>query len=499
MAKMKVTTHYLENPEYEYETYLERLNLDDERRRDLSRDKGFVVTEPQSIKKDLKSPYSPFSSKFGQTLNDVNPYANRYKCECGNITSRLYLGITCPNCGTKVRYVGDDFEYFGWICIKDPYYIIHPNLFKSLQFLIGTTRLEAIIRPIDEKDEDGNDITPPEPPKDNPYQGLGMMGFVDKFDEILNFFYTKNPGKKDYYDDIVKNRDKIFTQSIPVYTTHLRPFKVDGSSLFFEGVNANYNMLAKLAALVNKDQLNIFRKKKSKNQALYDMQTQYNEIYAECERILAQKKGSVRMLFGGRYNFSARSVIVPDQKLRIDQVRLPYHALCELLQQSIINILQKTHSILYSDAYKIWYKAQITHSQIVEDIIKGIIDSYPNGIPILLNRNPTISYGGIMLMHVVGINMNYTTSVPLRILKPLAADFDGDTQNIMYHLNKDFIEAAERVMNPRNAMQISRNDGMFNDNVNHAKDVLINCNSMIQLSRDKYSAKQLEMIKKLQR
>ena len=203
----------------------------------------------------------------------------------------------------------------------------------------------------------------------------------------------------------------------------------------------------------------------------------------------------------GSFEYPSRtsSACSNNSSVSLYQVRLPYHALCELLQQSIINILQKTHSILYSDAYKIWYKAQITHSQIVEDIIKGIIASYPNGIPILLNRNPTIAYGGIMLMHVIGINMNYTTSVPLRILKPLAADFDGDTLNIMYLINKDFIDAAERVMNPRNAMQISRNDGMFNSDVNHAKDILINCNSMIQLSRDKYSAKQLEMIKQLQR
>ena len=498
MGQFKVTTHYLENPDYEYETFLERINLDEERKSDLAKDKGFIVLEPQSIKKDLKSPYSPFSSKFGQTLNDVNPYANRYRCECGFLSSRLYLGITCNMCNTKVRYVGDDFEYFGWICLKDPYYIIHPNLFKSLQFLIGTQKLEDIIKPVDEKNEDGNDIDPPDPPKDNPYFGLGMMGFYQKFDEIISFFYSKAPNKKDYFDDIMSQRNKIFTQSIPVYTTHLRPFKVDGTSLFFEGVNANYNMLAKLAALVNKDDLKIFRKRKSKNQALYDMQTQYNEIYAELERILAQKKGSVRMLFGGRYNFSARSVIVPDQSLRIDQVRLPYHALCELLQQSIINILQKTHSILYSDAYKIWYKAQITHSDEIENIIEGIIKSYPSGIPILLNRNPTISYGGIMLMHVIGMNHNYTTSVPLRILKPLAADFDGDTLNIMYLINKDFIEAAEKVLNPRNAMQISRNDGMFNSEVNHARDIVINCNTMIQLSRGNYNKDQIAKIKKLQ-
>lgn len=487
MGQINVRTHYLENPEYEYETYLERIDLDKERENDLIHDKGFVVSEPQSIKKDLKNPYSPFSSKFGQTLQDVNPYANRYKCDCGYLTSRLYLGISCPICNTKVHYVGDDFEYFGWTCLKDPYYIIHPNLFKSIQFFIGAQKLEDIINPKDEKDEDGNDAKITEVPKDNPFYGIGMMAFHDRFDEIMDYFLAKNPNKADYYKDIYNHRKIVFAQSIPNYTTLLRPFKVDGTSLFFEGVNANYNMIAKLAAVINRDELRMFRKKKNKNQALYDLQTQYNEIYAELEKILAQKKGSVRTLFGGRYNFSCRSVIVPDQTLRADQVKLSYHALCELLQQSLINILQKTHGILYSEAYKIWYKSQVTHSDEVEAIIMRIIENYPHGIPILMNRNPTIAYGGIMLMHVVGINHNYTASVPLRILKPLAADFDGDTLNFLYLINKDFIEAAERVLNPRNAMQISRNDGMFNPDVNHSRDLLINCNTMVQLSRDKYS------------
>lgn len=498
MAQLRVRAHYTQNPDYEYDTRLVRINLDEERERDLQRDKGFIISEPQSIKKDLKSPYSPFSTKFGQSLSDVNAYANRYKCECGYLTSRLYLGIECPICNTKVRYFGDDFSKFGWICLKDPYYIIHPNLFKSIQFLIGAQKLDDIIKPIDEKDEDGNDIENKEPPKDNPYHGIGMMGFKDHFVEILEYFYAKSPNKKEYFDDIMANLSKVFTQSIPVYTTLLRPFKVDGTSLFFEGTNANYNMMAKLAAVINKDELNIFRKKKSKNQALYDMQFQYNDLYAELERTLAQKKGTIRTLFGGRYNFSARSVIVPDQTLRLDEVKLPYHALCELLQQSIVNILQKTYSILYSEAYKIWYKAQVTHSDVVENIINTIIKSYPRGIPVLINRNPTISYGGIMQMYVVGINHNFTMSVPLRILKPLAADFDGDTLNIMYLINKDFIEAAEQTINPRNAMMISRNDGMFNDQVNHQRDILINCNTMIYLSRDKYTPEQRAKIKALQ-
>ena len=78
----------------------------------------------------------------------------------------------------------------------------------------------------------------------------------------------------------------------------------------------------------------------------------------------------------------------------------------------------------------------------------------------------------------------------------MGADFDGDTLNILYLINKDFIEHANMVLNPRNAMYISKNDGMFNNDVNHARDTLINANSLLYLSRDRYSEEQIERIMK---
>ncbi len=47
-------------------------------------------------------------------------------------------------------------------------------------------------------------------------------------------------------------------------------------------------------------------------------------------------------------------------------------------------------------------------------------------------------------------------------------------------------------------MHISRNDGMFNDQTNHTKDLVININTMMNLSRKNYSKDQLEAIKKAQ-
>lgn len=74
--------------------------------------------------------------------------------------------------------------------------------------------------------------------------------------------------------------------------------------------------------------------------------------------------------------------------------------------------------------------------------------------------------------------------------------YDGDVLNVMYITNKAFYEACNRVLNPRNSMQISRNDGKFNGAVLFSKDSMINANSMIYLSRNKYSAEQLERIKR---
>lgn len=89
----------------------------------------------------------------------------------------------------------------------------------------------------------------------------------------------------------------------------------------------------------------------------------------------------------------------------------------------------------------------------------------------------TISYGGILSCKVVGINLDYTMSISLLVLKALAADFDGDTLNILYMYNKDFITLADRIISPRQ-MFISRNDGRCNGDFIHSRDIIINANSL---------------------
>ena len=71
---------------------------------------------------------------------------------------------------------------------------------------------------------------------------------------------------------------------------------------------------------------------------------------------------------------------------------------------------------------------------------------------------------------------------------------DGDCLNVMYIINKDFLERAIEIFNPRNNLYISRNDGKFNKAVCAQRDTLINLNTFIWLGREKYNQVQMNKI-----
>lgn len=506
-VNMSVNSQVYDTENFEYDTHLAIINLDEECQYDISHGKGFFVEEPQSIKKDLKSENSIFSSKFGCLDGDDDMFVDRYRCECGAKRGRINHNTECQICHTLVKYVDDDFEYFGWICLKDKYFIIHPNLYKCIDELLGGrgTRLLSIIEGDEEKDENGFTKVPDDKKnelyvkksqkyKDEPYYQIGMIKFKEKFDEIMQYYVNKFPTKRKYYDHIMQYRDCVFAHSIPVYTALLRPTRKEGDNLIFEATNAIYNMMAKLVGQANSDSIELMNKIKMKKLTLYQIQMKYMELYKEIENILSQKKGIVRNLIGGRYNFTSRSIIVSDPMLRIDQIKLSYHLLVKVMQQTIINILKKSYNISMSKAYDWWFNATLNIDPRVEDIINNLIKATPNGIPFIINRNPSINYGSLLQMYCIGITHDYTMKIPLQILPPLAADFDGDCLNIWYLINKEYIARCERSFNPRNAMYISNNDGMFNNNLNHARDLLINMNSFIHYSRDAYTPEELKTL-----
>ena len=110
--------------------------------------------------------------------------------------------------------------------------------------------------------------------------------------EIIDYYVSKRPEKSDHYQLIKEHRDKVFIQSIPVYTIHLRPYKLEAGELHFEGTNALFNMMTHYAARINDDRYKINQKNKPKTQLLYNLQMKYMELDEEINQILSGKKGS---------------------------------------------------------------------------------------------------------------------------------------------------------------------------------------------------------------
>lgn len=495
---------YPNNPDYEYGAKLERIDLDKERVTDILTDNGFIISPSKgsSLKARIKNPNGIFSFRYGQSLSDLNPEINRYRCKCGATRNRIHRNQVCDKCGERVKEVNSNFEYFGWMILNDAYFIIHPNLYKAIEFLMGKgygkkSKLENIIAVKDDKDMNGFSIENKNKPKDEPWYGLGMIGFQKNFDEILEYYLKKKPQKKDVYDSIMKSRNIIFSHSIPVFTTLLRPSDIRDGSMSYEKTNATYNIMYSLVNKINKDKTISDRAEKPKNDKLFQLQSKYNELYKELEDIFSGKKGQFRSLIGGRFTFSGRNVIAPDPTLRVDQVKLSYFSLIVLLEPRIENILHTTYGLQISEAKLRIERGKLNIDDGIKKIIEAIIKSTPKGLPLIINRNPTIGYGSILQVYCVGVTEHYTLSIPLQILPLVAGDFDGDIFNIILIINKAFEQRASEVFNPRNCMWISMNDGYVNIDIMHQRDTMIMMNTFINLGRDKYTPEEMEDIMRL--
>ena len=515
-SNLNVNVKYPNDPDFDYFAKLVLLDLDKEAEKDLSNNHAFIIREPQPINKTIKSEWGIFSSKFGRSLQD-DTQQHRFSCKNGCTQGAFFAvpddaNFRCPICGTEVKLVGDDFTFFGYIHLKDEYAVIHPTLYYVLESLIGKDNLANIIEPAVEQDANGNPMSmydkrifkkknarryKKKTKLDTKFESIGLIGLRQKFQEVIDYFYKKKTAKKPLYDLIMKNKEKVFIHNIPVYTTQLRIAKVENKRFTFEKTNADFNLLAALAAKINKDNLSVYRNIKYQNQVLWDMQLKLMSLATEIHNILTGKKGTMRSTISGRTAFSSRIVIVPDPEMRCDQVSLPYFSLVLLLEQIIINILQSSYNITYTESYKMWYYATLRIDQRVLDIINNLIKM--DKIHVLINRNPTIFYQSIVWKRVVKCNTDsIVMGLDQFVLTGLTADFDGDVLNVKLLLNKNFDKICEAVYSPRNAFFIERNYGLANPDTIPFKDTLINMNAFVNISRKYYSSADIANIKALQ-
>ena len=129
-TNMNVSLHYPYDDKFDYTVRLERINMDKQREIDIKSGRGFIITAPKGIKKDVKNQDGIFSNRFGSnSIADADSYSGRYRCNCGLKRGSINHGETCSVCGTKVKYMDDDVTISGYLYLHEPYWIIHPNIY----------------------------------------------------------------------------------------------------------------------------------------------------------------------------------------------------------------------------------------------------------------------------------------------------------------------------------------------------------------------------------
>lgn len=155
--------------------------------------------------------------------------------------------------------------------------------------------------------------------------------------------------------------------------------------------------------------------------------------------MLRGKQGRFRQnLLGKRVDYSARSVIVVDPELRMNQCGLPKimalelfksHVFAELLRCNIAPNLRIAKKMVEEGATEVW--------DALDTVVKGKV--------VLLNRAPTLHRLGIQAFYPILVNGKAIKIHPL-VCSAFNADFDGDTMSVHLPLSCKAQKESERLV-----------------------------------------------------
>lgn len=458
---------------------LRLVNLDERRKSELRTGESFRVTEPGKTDANAEpGMYSIHSPLFGTEWGDEDAFEYMWSCECRTYVGKYYADkdFVCPNCKKPVTHVGTDMRKHAWI-VLDRFNLIHPQLMQELELFMGADVFDNIIKyrsPLEDVDE----------PDLSPFARIGMIAFEERFDEIMEYFVRKNK-KYPLYEFVMKHRDRVFTSSIPVYTSKLRHHTVKDGKIKYTDDDKLYKKLYTNHTLIN----NMFVLKRKQQAAerrgnvkgverlrteniLYRMQEDFIKLWKYSFEMLDDKGGVINgQIIAGRMDYTARNVITSDSTLHQDEVDIGYITALEEFKLEFLDVTSEMYDISHKAAYNIWREATMQYSEKVYNILVHILNATPRIVSIY--RNPSINYGSKLVCKIrritKGIDDCCLVLNPNVLIKP-NADFDGDIMAEIHHKIEEVAADAFKNLNPRSNFMIDRNTGEFDRDSNIYKD-----------------------------
>ncbi|MEK6970097.1 MAG: DNA-directed RNA polymerase subunit A' [archaeon] len=185
---------------------------------------------------------------------------------------------------------------------------------------------------------------------------------------------------------------------------------------------------------------------------------------------LKGKKGRFRYnLTGKRVNYAARSTIIPDPYLSINQVGVPEPIANNLTVPEIVTewnmeemkkLIKKTDVVVYVTKPNGLRKkiTELNKKEVTDELEAGskVERVLQDGDIVLFNRQPSL-HRLSMLAHEVKVMPNKAIRLNPMVCKPYNADFDGDEMNIHVPQTQEGISEARELMYVENQIVSPRN------------------------------------------
>jgi len=191
-----------------------------------------------------------------------------------------------------------------------------------------------------------------------------------------------------------------------------------------------------------------------------------NKPLKSLSEILEGKYGRFRhSLLGKRVDFSARSIIIVNPLLRLNQCGIPYEIAIQLFQPFLINELMKLKEFYFNK--KLVTRILESKKPFLWTLLNKIINNYS----ILLNRAPTLHRFGIQAFDPV-LTLGQAIQLHPLVCTGFNADFDGDQMAIHLPLSYTSQLEAKLMMRPGHNILSPANADVI---MKPTQDIVIGC------------------------
>lgn len=392
--------------------------------------------------------------------NDVEEAISiKPSCICGQMEGGCYIGQLCPNCMSQVTSPLDaELKYLVWLrqpkgvapyispfimeLLLRKYYISTPNV-KLVEYIIRTDyRITGVNR------KNVGQLDKLDTLLKQAGIARGYNSFVENFFQILEILekhYPRGP-KRDrgkFVDWLYSIKDKIFSGWLPIPNRSLFAFDTNEIASYLDRTVIHAISAVRRITGIDLFDDNQQRKENKVANAILDM-TAFYTAYLDTSFF---KKGGLfrKQIARTKSHYTLRAVVTSrGGPHNYDEVESPWTATMSLLRPVIINGLKK-RGMSQKQAEERFYTRLKKYCPVINEIFEEVIRN-TGGIPILLNRNPSLHQGSIEFVFITKVKTSptdNTLSVSYLLSPVFNMDFDGDMLNVTLLMTEPAIRNAE--------------------------------------------------------